>query len=215
MGEFSQGKKSGKGKIEYFSPEKKIYEGEFVEDYPSGYGKEVYENGVCYEGFFLKGKKNNKGKLTLSNGGQYIGDFKEDILAGNGFFKWSESKNYKGEWKNNCIDGFGVFTDGDKKYIGYYQKDLKNGVGANYYVNNNIYIITKWKDDKIINGIALVYDKEGKEEIVKIENNIIAKKFTQDEVSANKIKNTPDYREIKNFFVEKIQSGFYCNINFD
>ena len=214
VGEFFNGKKQGKGKIEYFV-EKKVYEGEFMDDLPSGFGKEIYENGVIYEGFFVNGKKHNKGKLTLANGGEYIGEFKNDSLEGNGYFKWNETKNYKGQWKENCIDGFGVFTDGDKKYIGYFEKDLKNGLGANYYVNNNVYIVSRWKEDKIEDGIAIVFDREGKEDIVKIQNNIIAKKYTEEEVFNNRIKESVSYLDLKRFYDEKILSGFYCNINFE
>lgn len=214
VGEFFNGKKQGKGKIEYFA-EKKVYEGEFMDDLPSGFGKEIYENGVIYEGFFMNGKKHNKGKLTLANGGEYIGEFKNDSLEGNGYFKWNDTKNYKGQWKDNCIDGFGVFTDGDKKYIGYFKKDLKNGLGANYYVNNNVYIVSRWKEDKIEDGISIVFDREGKEDIVKIQNNIIAIKYTEEEVLNNKIKESVSYLDLKRFYNEKIFSGFYCNINFE
>ena len=214
VGEFYNGKKQGKGKIEYFA-EKKVYEGEFMNDLPSGYGKEIYENGVIYQGFFVNGKKHNKGKLTLANGGEYIGEFNNDCLQGNGYFKWNHTKNYKGQWKNNCIDGFGVFTDRDKKYIGYFEKDLKSGIGANYYVNNNVYIVSRWREDKIEDGIAIVFDGEGKEDIVKIQNNIIAMKYNEEDVSNNRIKDSENYLELKKFYDEKILSGFYCNINFN
>ena len=169
-GEFEEGKKKGKGKIEYFNPSKKIYEGSFIDDVQCGYGKELSEDGTYYEGFFANGKKDNKGKLILPNGNVYTGEFNDDVIEGNGEFKWSALKYYKGEWKDNCIDGFGVFTEDDKEYIGYFTKNVKNGIGANYYIDNYIFMVAKWKNDNLCDGLSIVIDKDNKESLVLIKN---------------------------------------------
>ena len=164
------GKKKGKGKIEYFNPSKKIYEGSFIDDVQCGYGKELSEDGTYYEGFFANGKKDNKGKLILPNGNVYTGEFNDDVIEGNGEFKWSALKYYKGEWKDNCIDGFGVFTEDDKEYIGYFTKNVKNGIGANYYIDNYIFMVAKWKNDNLCDGLSIVIDKDNKESLMLIKN---------------------------------------------
>ena len=154
--------------MEYFIPEKKIYEGNFIDDVQ--YGKELSEDGTYYEGFFANGKKDNKGKLILPNGNVYTGEFNDDVIEGNGEFKWSALKYYKGEWKDNCIDGFGVFTKDDKEYIGYFTKNVKNGIGANYYIDNYIFMVAKWKNDNLCDGLSIVIDKDNKESLVLIKN---------------------------------------------
>jgi len=136
-GDFLNGKKHGKGKIEidiiknknsnnnnnYNNEnkiEKKIYEGDWENDFINGNGIEIIqnENGkIIYNGQFIKGKKNGKGKLILSNGSEYYGDFKNDLLEGNGIFKWNDNKYYNGEWNNNCINGFGILNEEDKNLL--------------------------------------------------------------------------------------------------
>ena len=236
-GDFLNGKKHGKGKIEITYKlnnndninnndnniiinnindniiEKKIYEGEWENDYINGDGLEIIQNEnniiTTYNGHFIKGKKNGKGKLVLSNGSEYYGDFNDDLLNGNGIFKWNENKYYNGQWNKNCIEGFGILFEEKKKYIGYFKKDKKNGIGACYYINNNIIVIGKWILDKLDNGIAVVIDNEKNENIVKMENEIIVKKYNDEEIDNEKIRDSDLYKEYMKIYEEKIK----CEIN--
>ena len=231
-GNFLNGKKHGKGKIEIYKKfnnnntkfnsyskqisfnneniiEKKIYDGDWFDDNINGEGKEIIENenGITtYIGNFLKGKKNGKGKLTLSNGSEYYGDFNEDLLNGNGIFKWSEGKYYNGEWKNNSIDGFGILNEENKKYIGYFKNDKKNGIGGCYYKENNVVVIGNWINDKLDNGLVIVIDSWKNENIVKMENEIIVKKYDEKEINEEKIRESNIYKQFINLFEEKIKS---------
>jgi len=53
----------GKGKFTHTSGE--VYEGEFVNDKPTGYGKFTKNSGEIYEGFWLLDKPHGKGKQML------------------------------------------------------------------------------------------------------------------------------------------------------
>ena len=134
------------------------------------------------------------------------------MIEGNGEFKWSTLKYYKGEWKNNCIDGFGVFTEDDKEYLGYFTKNVKNGIEANYYIDSYIFMVAQWKEDKLCDGLSLVIDKNNKESIVLIKDNITAKKFSDDEIYLQKVTESEEYKTLKQFYNEKILSGYYCNL---
>ena len=157
----------------------------------------------------LKEKKNGKGKLTLSNGSEYNGDFNDDLLDGNGIFKWNEGKYYNGEWKQNCIEGFGILNENGKKYIGYFKDDKKNGIGGCYYKDNNVIVIGNWFNDKLDNGIVIVFDNEKNENIVKMENEIIVKKYNDEEIDNEKIRDSDLYKEYMKIYEEKIK----CEIN--
>ena len=225
-GDFLNGKKHGKGKIEIDiiknknsnnnnnnnnenKIEKKIYEGDWENDFINGNGIEIIqnENGkIIYNGQFIKGKKNGKGKLILSNGSEYYGDFKNDLLEGNGIFKWNDNKYYNGEWNNNCINGFGILNEEDKKFIGYFKDDKKNGIGGFIYKESNVIVIGNWSNDKMDNGIIVVIDNEKNENIIQINNGIFVKKFTDDEINEEKIKESKIYQEFIKLYKEKIKN---------
>ena len=225
-GDFLNGKKHGKGKIEIDiiknknsnnnnnnnnenKIEKKIYEGDWENDFINGNGIEIIqnENGkIIYNGQFIKGKKNGKGKLILSNGSEYYGDFKNDLLEGNGIFKWNDNKYYNGEWNNNCINGFGILNEEDKKFIGYFKDDKKNGIGGFIYKESNVIVIGNWSNDKMDNGIIVVIDNEKKENIIQMNNGIFVKKFTDDEINEEKIKESKIYQEFIKLYKEKIKN---------
>ena len=189
--------------------EKKIYEGDWNNDEITGEGIEKIqnENGITiYNGNFIKGKKNGKGKLTLPNGFEYYGDFNDDLLEGNGIFKWNEDKYYNGQWKKNCIEGYGILNENSKKYFGYFKNDKKNGIGGYYYKDNNAIVIGNWFNDKLDNGIVIVFDNEKNENIVKMENGIIVKKYSEDEIKENNIRESNIYKQYINLYEEKIKN---------
>lgn len=63
-----------------------------------------------------------------------------------------------------------MFTKDDKEYIGYFTKNVKNGIGANYYIDNYIFMVAKWKNDNLCDGLSIVIDKDNKESLVLIKN---------------------------------------------
>ena len=63
--------------------------------------------------------------------------------------------------------------------------------------------------DKLDNGIAVVIDNEKNENIVKMENEIIVKKYNDEEIDNEKIRDSDLYKEYMKIYEEKIK----CEIN--
>ena len=84
----------------------------------------------------------------------YKGEFFEDNINGNGKFKWNDQKIYNGSWVNNELSGYGILIDGNNKYIGYLENNMKNGYGASFYNSQNA-ILGFWQND-LIEGYAIL-----------------------------------------------------------
>jgi len=69
VGEFKEGKKSGKGTMEYNN--KDFYNGEWDDDQMHGLGHYKWYTGDEYRGGFKNDKRHGKGTLILSNGEVY------------------------------------------------------------------------------------------------------------------------------------------------
>ena len=63
--------------------------------------------------------------------------------------------------------------------------------------------------DKLDNGIVVVIDNEKNENIVKMENEIIVKKYNDEEIDNEKIRDSDLYKEYMKIYEEKIK----CEIN--
>ena len=182
------------GVTKYIMSKKKniIYEGEFENGFPKGYGKYTISNeGRSYEGIWNKEIK--IGIETWKDGTIFMGNFKNNKKDGVGIYRWNDGTIYYGEWKNNNMDGYcyinyaddkiyeGEMMNGTKngygeftwkpirKYIGYYVNDLKEGFGI--YIWNiktfQIYV-GFWNKGKMegigmmINGKKIYYGKWSK-----------------------------------------------------
>ena len=186
---FKSGLANGFTKYIIGSKKKIIFEGEFENGFPKGYGKYFLTNeGRSYEGLWDKEIK--IGIESWKDGTIYMGDFKNNKKHGIGIYRWNDGTIYYGEWKNNNMDGYcyikyaddrryeGQMMNGAKngygeftwkptrKYIGYYLNDLKEGFGV--YIWNiktfQIYVgfWHKGKMDGIgmmINGKSIYYGK--------------------------------------------------------
>lgn len=111
---------------------KGTYEGSFCDDnFMSGKGKFVYDNGDIYEGEFKKDLKEGKGTYQFSQDlSRYEGDWKNNVREGMGTFFWPFGSS-KGDWKNNVRDGKGIYTwqDPTTRYEGGVKNgDVLNGV---------------------------------------------------------------------------------------
>jgi hypothetical protein len=223
-GEFSKGKKHGKGKLENLL-KKTVYEGEFKNDMKNGYGIEKYNDGSIYKGSFKNDKKEGMGVLTLKNNSKYEGQFKQDKICGKGIFKWNEKKIYNGEWDNNEISGFGILIENNVKHIGHFSHDKKERYGASFYIDKKFVLIGKWIND-IIEGIAIIFsldkingnnnpnfDDISKNEKIVImkEGNIIKGRLKEEEIS--EIKNNKEYNEMMQLYNEKIICEYNKSIN--
>ena len=74
--------KYGNGK-EYDCCNQLIYDGDWINNMKTGYGKIYKNNLLYYSGFLLNNKKEGHGKLFLTNT-KYIGNFSNDYYDGHG-----------------------------------------------------------------------------------------------------------------------------------
>ena len=212
FGNFSCGKKQGKGKLEDFK-KKLEYTGDFKDNMKDGYGEKKYQDGSVYIGEFKKNMKNGTGTLILGGGNNYgyTGGFKNDKISGKGKFKWNENKEYIGEWDDNEISGYGIIHEGKMLHIGYFRHNLKEGFGTTFYEEQNFALLGKWEKDLIEGSAILINLSENNANgIMDIHNEIIVgmtkgeiTNMNLEEDELNKFKNSKDYNELIKLYKEK------------
>ncbi|CAF3490685.1 unnamed protein product [Rotaria socialis] len=131
--EWKDGKKHGKGKMNYANGH--IYTGDWVEDLATGEGIFAYTNGDQYEGQYKNGQRHGKGFYTYINGDNYTGDWLEDKKSGQGIIIWGPNSTwandrYEGEFYNDHMHGQGTyyFANGDT-YTGGWVMNQQDGQG--------------------------------------------------------------------------------------
>ena len=144
------------------NPESKniIYEGEFQNGKPNGFGKCFYENGNYYEGEFLEGVRHGKGIIYYKNGKiKYEGNFIRDICEGQGKYIWENGEYYIGDFHNNLREGKGkeYYNDGTLQYDGDFLLNKYHGIGK-FYWKSGIYYNGEWVNG-LMHGKGIIYSK--------------------------------------------------------
>jgi len=134
-----------------------VYEGDFINNNMTGYGKLTWKEGTVYEGDFINGVRTGKGKLKWTDGGHYEGDFLNNLRHGKGKHTWASGITYEGDYTDDEITGWGItrWTDGGY-YVGDHVKGLREGRGE---YHGNIVIKGEWKNNDLYNGEY--YDRSG------------------------------------------------------
>ncbi len=131
-GEFTRGKKSGRGVLVFRSGAR--YEGAFVHDAMEGSGTFFYTNGDRFEGDFRAGLKHGKGKYTYANEDVYEGEFQRGTMHGEGVLQFSNGDEYRGEFKNGHRIGKATYAYASGgKYIGNFKNGRRHGEGSYEY----------------------------------------------------------------------------------
>ncbi|KAJ3431202.1 phosphatidylinositol-4-phosphate 5-kinase related [Anaeramoeba flamelloides] len=166
IGEISEGKASGKGKVIY--PNGTTFVGNFeynlkkgkgtlhyctgdkitsnwINNYPKGVSTIEYADGSKYYGPLLNGMRTSRGQITTLKGALFRGNFHKDKINGKGFIVYPSGTQYTGEFVNGKKDGFGILEKSDGKiYFGNWSNDQMVGIGKMVYPNGNIYV-GDWK----------------------------------------------------------------------
>ena len=166
-GEYSNGKKEGKGK-EYYYDEKisnefqTIFEGEYKEGKRNGKGKEYYINcngyeRIIFEGEYLNGKRNGKGKEFYDNGKL---KFEGEYLNGNqihGIRHDPEDKIYEyyGNGYIKDYDQYGLLI-----FEGEYLNGFKNGKGKEYFHSDKLKFEGEYLNG-LRNGKGMEFNQDG------------------------------------------------------
>ena len=133
--------------------ENSIFQGEYRENIPKGYGyyikdnvkiegdnwdknhlygigMEIWDDDNFYQGEFYKSLKNGIGLYRWPDGTLCFGEWKNNKLNGYGLMKYANDSIYVGEFKESLMDGLGEFLWNDTEYYcGYYKEGNKNGFG--------------------------------------------------------------------------------------
>ncbi|CAF1119443.1 unnamed protein product [Rotaria sordida] len=147
-GELKEGKKHGKGTMNYANNDK--YSGDWVDDVRTGQGVYVYAGGSHYEGQYKDNKKHGKGTFvwgsdTKCAGDKYTGDWVDGVRTGQGVYVDGSGSRYEGQYKDNKKHGKGTFVWGpdtkyaDDKYTGDWVDDVRTGQGVYVYVGGSHY----------------------------------------------------------------------------
>ena len=173
------------GATKYIIDKNIIFEGEFEDGYPKGYGKftllnecryyegiwdksimigiESWKDGTLYIGEFRDNKKEGVGMYRWPDGTIYYGELKNDNMEGFCLIKFVDDRKYEGQILNGLKNGYGEFTwKNIRKYIGNYVNDLKEGFGI-YVWNIKIFeiYIGFWFKGKM-EGIGMIINEDKK-----------------------------------------------------
>jgi hypothetical protein len=132
-GNFENGKKSGKGSLEFTSSHTKeriLYVGDFDNNIMNGKGTMTFENKSSYVGDFVDGCWDGQGVFYYANGDEYRGGYKNNKKQGFGIFTWADGSSYEGGFAANKWSGKGKYkySNGDE-YVGGYYNGRKHGLG--------------------------------------------------------------------------------------
>lgn len=148
-GGFSDGKRSGHGKMIYTDPDhccnwfpetEAVYIGDWRNDKRHGLGKLNWNNGAKYEGKFNNDRRHNViGKISFANGETYEGGWVEDLMQGACTIK-RKGITIRGQ----CIKGVLAslvrvdYEDG-RAFEGNLSNNLPNGSGRMTWPNESMY----------------------------------------------------------------------------
>ncbi|XP_078521278.1 radial spoke head 10 homolog B isoform X2 [Lissotriton helveticus] len=194
VGQWSEGKRDGKGTIYYSEDGTSWYEGNWVKNFKSGWGVRCYKSGNIYEG-----------------------QWKNNIRHGEGKMRWlTTNEEYTGTWVRGIQTGFGTHTWFLKRvpgtqyplrneYIGKFVNGARHGHGRFLYASGAIYD-GEWVCNKK-HGLGKFTFKNGRTYEGEFQNDVIAEfpHFQMDRI------NTPDLSGIRTqspVASEKIPSVF-------
>ena len=170
IGETQNGKPNGFGTYTWSNGDK--YVGNWKDNKLHGQGTFTSVKGNKYVGEFNNDNRTGYGTLITSNGDKIEGNFIDGKLNGNAYqFEASTGRFLVGIYKDNIIiDGEAELYDSSGKYLttNVYEnntvfKDNKfNGSGYFVFADTGDVVVGTYKNGKIIDGDAEVYDSSGK-----------------------------------------------------
>ncbi|CAF4903340.1 unnamed protein product [Rotaria sp. Silwood1] len=147
-GELREGKKHGKGKMDYADGNK--YIGDWANDVRTGQGVFIWSDGSHYEGQSKDNNMHGKGTFVWGPdsrwaGLKYIGDYIDNKRTGQGVYIWPNGNRYEGQFKDNNRHGKGTFIWAPDakgtydKYTGDWVDDIRADQGVHVFANGDRY----------------------------------------------------------------------------
>ena len=148
------------GRGVFISSNRRIFEGEWLNNQPYGWGQESWINGSIYMGNYLNGKKNGFGIMLWKSGAYFTGIWERGKIRGPGIYKWKNGLTYHGEWEFGLKNGHGklVFPDGSV-YVGSFSRDKAHGFGM-LWLKNGSKSQGVWVEGRL-EGAGTYWDTEG------------------------------------------------------
>ena len=207
VGDFVDGKRSGKGTYTWASGNK--YIGDFIDGKRTGNGTFIWASGDKYDGDkyvggFVDGKRSGKGTYTWASGNKYIGDWVDGKRTGKGTYIWVSGDKYVGDFVDGKRSGKGTYTwvEGDK-YIGDFVDGKRTGKGTFIWVDGGKYV-GGFVDGKI-EGEGIYTPVYGEILEGKFENGTLVESYKLDEST---VENEFNESTIENEFKGFIQNFF-------
>jgi hypothetical protein len=157
----------------YEEPEKSRYEGDWLNNVPSGWGIEtiaappaspptgqIVAPVAIYKGQFVAGQREGEGIFMTSNGASYTGQWRHGKKNGLGNYIFPTGDQYFGNWKDDMKHGHGVYEfgkgnwEGDK-YEGEWKDNKKWGHGVYIWKDGDKYV-GEFEDDNF-NGTGTYF----------------------------------------------------------
>ena len=132
---------------------------------PHGFGEKIVTNGIKQKGYWKNGEMYGWGQMIDNKGDIFIGPFYDNKgLTGKGE-KYSTNKKilYIGEFINGEKSGYGEEMSKEGKFVGYFQKDKKNGKGKMVYKISGDTYEGEYKDDLFHGNGHYIWKTRGQE----------------------------------------------------
>jgi hypothetical protein len=91
-----------------------VYQGEYKNGVPNGYGTSTFATGEKYVGEWKDGKRHGQGTATFANGDKYVGEYKDDKFNGQGTYFRADGRIGLGEWVEDKPSGRFIEYRADK-----------------------------------------------------------------------------------------------------
>jgi hypothetical protein len=156
-----------KNNVNLFPNKENIYIGSKLNDNRYGFGMQIFYNKLTHEkslyfGLFFNNKRYKYCKFkNLTNKIEYNGEVNGKFAQGFGILKYNNiNLNYTGYFNKNLRDGIGYEIYKDKSfYKGEFKNGKKNGIGKYIWTDGSIYE-GEWEDNNLQGlGIYIFKDK--------------------------------------------------------
>ena len=113
-----------------------------------GFGTLLLSDGTKYEGFWIENEFSLYGRHIDSDLTVYEGQFKNGILNGDGT-ESTLTTTYTGSFSNGIKQGYGIFKTQSDTYEGNFEQGLKHGKGKIFFTNTQNYYEGEFISNKI------------------------------------------------------------------
>ncbi|KAH3745500.1 2-isopropylmalate synthase [Pelomyxa schiedti] len=125
-----------------------VYEGEFSNGKREGKGVYGFGDGRVYDGQWKAGLRHGRGRMVYPDGSVYSGQWKADMRDGRGLFRHPSGDVYSGEYRADKRDGRGsvVFANSGLSFQGTFRNGVRCGVGV-FACADGRTLRCEWRDD--------------------------------------------------------------------